>query len=405
MSVSKNSDRFATVLSFRASETVNNRRHFEGVFRYAREHGWHMHAFEYHRSELDPLCWRDPESGAQTGLEELLDFWKPDGCVVDCGSIERPLPRAAFGRIPVVYLDLYSGSAHSMAAGISSDDKRIAEAAARELFKFDFPDYAFVPAQSDYPWSLARKKEFVRLILRNQCAVHVFDGGDTENFQMSEWRGKLLQWLTELPKPCGLFAANDFIGKNVLDLCRMAKIGVPSDIAVVGVDDDPQICENTVPTLTSIRQDYENGGYSACAMLDRIMSKPKKKPQKLLYGIACVTRRASSCMCRDGRVQKAIEFIRRHACERIGLDDVVREMGCSRRLATHVFRLSQGNSILDSIHDERLKLVKMLLSNPRHDMKSLPDFCGYKSLVDLRRVFRARTGETIGEFMRRMKCD
>ena len=30
----------------------------------------------------------------------------------------------------------------------------------------------------------------------------------------------------------------------------------------------------------------------------------------------------------------------------------------------------------------------------------LPDFCGYKSLVDLRRVFKARTGETIGEFMR-----
>ena len=74
------------VLSFRASETVNNRRHFEGVFRYAREHGWHVHAFEYLRSELDPLYWHDPESGAQTGLKELLDFWQPDGCVVDCGS-------------------------------------------------------------------------------------------------------------------------------------------------------------------------------------------------------------------------------------------------------------------------------------------------------------------------------
>ena len=393
-----------TVLSFRASETVNNRRHFDGVFRYAREHGWHVHTFEYLRSELDPLYWRDPESGAQTGLKELLDFWKPDGCVVDCGSIERPLPRAAFGRIPVVYLDLYPDAANSMSAGISSDDKRIAEVAARELLKFDFGDYAFVPALCDYPWSVARGKEFVRLMRMNRCAVHVFDGGDTENFQMSEWRGRLRQWLVALPKPCGLFAANDFIGKNVLDLCRQAKIGVPSEIAVVGVDDDPQICENTVPTLTSVRQDYENGGYAACAMLDRLMSRPKTKPQKLLYGIACVTRRASSCVCGDRRVQKAIEFIRRHAFERIGLDDVAREMGCSRRLATQLFRQSQRQSILDSIHDERLKRVKMLLANPRQDMKSLPDFCGYKSLVDLRRVFKARTGETIGEFMRRTVC-
>ena len=388
------------VLSFRASETVNNRRHFEGVFRYAREHRWHVHTFEYLRSELDPLYWRDPESGAKTGLKELLDFWKPDGCVVDCGSIERPLPRDAFGRIPVVYLDLYSDAAHPKTSSISSDDKRIAEVASRELLKFDFCDYAFVPALCDYPWSVAREKEFVRLMRLNRRAVHVFDSDDTENFQMSEWRGSLLQWLAALPKPCGLFAANDFIGKNVLDLCRMAKIGVPSDIAVVGVDDDPQICENTVPTLTSIRQDYENGGYSACAMLEGLMSRPKTKPQKLLYDIACVTRRASSCMCGDRRVQKAIEFIRRHACERIGLDDVAHEMGCSRRLATQVFRLSQGQSILDSIHDERLKRVKMLLGNPHQDMKSLPDFCGYKSLVDLRRVFKARTGETIGEFMR-----
>ena len=51
------------VLAFRASETVNNRRHFDGVFRYARSHGWHVQTFEYFRSESDPLYWRDPDSG------------------------------------------------------------------------------------------------------------------------------------------------------------------------------------------------------------------------------------------------------------------------------------------------------------------------------------------------------
>ena len=392
-----------TVLSFRASETVNNRRHFEGVFRYAREHGWHVHAFEYLRRELDPLYWRDSESGAQTGLKELLDFWKPDGCVVDCGSIEHPLPQSAFGRIPVVYLDLYPDGASPLTACISSDDKRIAEAAAHELLKFGFGDYAFVPALRDYPWSVARGKEFLRLMRINRRTVHEFGGDGKGKFQLSEWRGRLLQWLVALPKPCGLFAANDFIGKNVLDLCRMAKVDVPADIAVVGVDDDPQICENTVPTLTSIRQDYENGGYAACEMLDRLMSKSRAKPQKLLYGIACVTRRASSCNCGDRRVLKALEFIRHHACERMGLDDVAREMGCSRRLATQLFRQSQGQSILDSIHDERLKLAKLFLANPRLDMKSLPDLCGYGSLVDLRRVFKARTGETIGKFRRHVQ--
>lgn len=395
-----NKGRACMVLAFRASETVNNRRHFDGVFRYARSHGWHVQTFEYFRSESDPLYWRDPDSGVQTGLKELVDFWKPDGCVVDCGSIERPLPRSAFGRIPVVYLDWYSKTVHPRTGGIASDARLIAEAAARDLLMLSFRDYAFVPALRDYPWSTSRGKEFVRAIRLNRKDVHVFDCGGAKDVPITEWRDKLQAWLAALPKPCGLFAANDFIGKNVLDICRTAKIDVPVDIAVVGVDDDPQICENTVPTLTSIRQDYENGGYSACAMLAEMMANPRAMPHQLAYGVECVTKRASSCVCKDKRVLRAVEFIRRHACERINLDDVAVEMGCSRRLATQVFRQSQGQSILDSIHDERLKRVKALLKNPNQDLKSLPDFCGYKSLVDLQRVFKARMGETLGEFRR-----
>ena len=117
----------------------------------------------------------------------------------------------------------------------------------------------------------------------------VFDCGRAKDVPITEWRDRLQSWLVALPKPCGLFAANDFIGKNVLDICRTAKIDVPSDVAVVGVDDDLQICENTVPTLTSIRQDYENSGYSACAMLAEMMANPRAKPHQLAYGVASWT--------------------------------------------------------------------------------------------------------------------
>lgn len=390
-----------TVLAFRASETVNNRRQFEGIFSYARDHGWHVQTFEYRRNASDPLYWRDPESGVQTGLMETLGFWKPSGCIVDAGSIELPFPRNAFGRIPVLYLDRCFDTLSGMTVSISSDGRCIAEAATREILRSGFKDCAFVPALRDYPWSVARKEEFVRLVRINRRVAHVFGGGKAAS--MAAWRDSLQEWLAALPKPCGVFAANDFIGKNVLDLCRAAEIDVPAEIVVVGVDDDPQICENTVPTLTSVRQDYENGACAACAMLDRMMENPRMKPQRMAYGVSYVTRRASSSICVDRRVLKALEFIRRNACERIGLDDVAREMGCSRRLATRVFRQSQGKSILDGIHDERLKRVKTLLGNPWQDTKALPDLCGYGSLVDLRRVFKARTGKTIGEFRRRLR--
>ncbi len=60
-----------------------------------------------------------------------------------------------------------------------------------------------------------------------------------------------------------------------------------------------------------------------------------------------------------------------------------------------------GHTILDEIHAVRLERVQELLRNPRISYASLPDFCGYNSLVDLRRVFRKRTGLTMGEYRKR----
>ena len=39
----------------------------------------------------------------------------------------------------------------------------------------------------------------------------------------------------------------------MLDACAEAGIGVPEEMAVLGVDDDPIICESSVPALSSIR--------------------------------------------------------------------------------------------------------------------------------------------------------
>ena len=54
----------------------------------------------------------------------------------------------------------------------------------------------------------------------------------------------LRTWLQSLPKPCGIFAANDFAADYVLSTCQIMGIRVPDDVAVIGVDNDVTICEN-----------------------------------------------------------------------------------------------------------------------------------------------------------------
>jgi len=75
----------------------------------------------------------------------------------------------------------------------------------------------------------------------------------------------LLDWLLALPKPSGLFAAFDPLSKQVLDTCLAAKIRVPEELTVMGVDDDETLCENTAPTLSSVQADFEGGAFLAKA--------------------------------------------------------------------------------------------------------------------------------------------
>ena len=115
----------------------------------------------------------------------------------------------------------------------------------------------------------------------------------------------------------------------------------------------------------------------------------------------CV-RRASTCFLprRDPRVIAALEYIRRHADEGISPVDVATAVpACSRRLLDLRFRELTGKSILDAIHEVRLARVKELIA-AGVQLAAIPDFTGYRSLMNLRRVFRQREGVSIQEYRR-----
>ena len=116
----------------------------------------------------------------------------------------------------------------------------------------------------------------------------------------------------------------------------------------------------------------------------------------VLAFVACVGLRL--LWGRYARVRRAIEFVRRNACAGVEPPQVIAEMGCSRSLANLRFRQATGHTILDEIHAVRLADVKELMLKPTLDVASIPDFCGYASLTDLRRVFKQRVGCTMRQF-------
>ena len=84
-----------------------------------------------------------------------------------------------------------------------------------------------------------------------------------------------------LPKPIGIMACNDLRGQHVLDACNRIDLAVPEEVAVIGVDDEEEVCELCDPPLTSIIPNAELVGYKAAELLDRLMSgKPRPRSSR-----------------------------------------------------------------------------------------------------------------------------
>ena len=193
---------------------------------------------------------------------------------------------------------------------------------------------------------------------------------------------------------------HDPVAEEVLQQAAVQGLSVPEDIAVVGVDDDPIICERTSPALTSIGLDFEQGGFLCAQLLNERIRDPKLTSARQTFGVTSVTRRLSTRRFKqsDRRVTQAITYIRRTACEGVTVPMVAAVMGLQRRMAEIVFRRETGHSIHDEIVDVRLERVENLLRNPRQEITAIAQICGWKSSAALRTAFLSRYGKSMRDW-------
>lgn len=358
-----------------------------GVMDYAHERGWRVQTV-------------DSPDGDK--IASLLDLWHPRGVIIESGSGTNHYPASLFSRLPVVYLDR-DWKTLSYTKGrigcVEHDPVSTARAAAKELLSLDCAAYAFVPNFVPISWSDSRERAF--------RAVLELHGKSLSRFRFRQsvedhatWHANLRRFLKGLPKPCGVFAANDPVAETVLVACADIGCSVPDDIAVVGVDDHAAICENTMPTLSSVALDFTGAGRISARLLKELIHSPSETPSVRTFGVLGLTRRASTrrLLRSDSDVSKALEMIRVKACEGLRARDVLNGMECSRRLAELRFRSATGQSPLEAIHLRRLECAREMLANTERTVEAIANMCGYGSAVFLQKLFRQHLGTTPSEW-------
>lgn len=332
-----------------------------------------------------------------------------DGVIACCDDLASLRKLHAKG-VPIVLCDPFPSDLSKLGTlrdvpSVKMDSRAVGVLAAEYFLERKYASFAYVAETSALSWSAERRDGFTGRLAEAGFTCTTYDGFSKREKQ--NWlveRPRMMRWLGALPKPTAIFAAMDGRARLVLDACAEAGVVVPNEIAVLGVDNDPLICETSYPSLSSIRTGGFRRGEQAAGVLAALMSGASiPETHKYVEPFAVVTRESTGHdAMRNPLLAKALVFIWAHAgSERCSVSDVVAEMGCSRRLAEMLFAERIGRTVKEEIDRVKFDRVKALLRETNLPVSEIADRCGFSCESHLSFRFAKRFGLSMTDWRRR----
>jgi LacI family transcriptional regulator len=364
-----------------------------GVASYVRAHGhWKVLHMERRAAERVP---------------SLLTRWNGDGMLT---RVENQRTADALARLHLPMVDLRGRFRPPGGVAIVTDPLQCARLAVDHFLARGFRHFAFCgypgidfSDERDACWRecLAAKGNSVSSYVPTRRQR-------SEDTTARETRGELderriADWLLTLPQPLAVFACNDARGRQVLAACQLARLAVPEQVAVLGVDNDEVICELSDPPLSSIEPDTHRIGYEGAALLDRLMA--GRRPSACGVSIpplGIAARRSSDVMAVDDPdVAAALHHIRDHACEGLRVSQVVSTLSISRATLERRFTQVVGRTPAAEVERVRMNHARLLLVETDYKLRTIATLVGYSTDAQFVTAFRRHTGHTPGEFRAR----
>jgi LacI family transcriptional regulator len=325
-----------------------------------------------------------------------LTSWKPDGIIMRDSLITKELLKL---KIPTI-LAIHSSKYPKYLPVIKTDSPSIAKIASSHFLDKGLKNFAFC-GFDEYDWSKERKLYFIRFNKEAGYKTHVYL--PPKRMKKNDWENEqqhVSEWLKILPKPIGIFACNDDRGQHILEICKLINLKVPEEVAVVGVDNDPMICEIGDPPLTSIALNVESAGYEAAKLLDDLIEKKKITKKQILVTPSHIVQRQSSDILavNDKEVAAAIHFIKENAKNKIHVNDVVNTTNISRRTLEKRFKKIIHRSIYDEIRSIRVEWISKLLIETNLPVSQITSLFNFTDVEHISRYFKKEKGIGLREF-------
>lgn len=362
-----------------------------GIARYAHEAGWAL-CDEYVRIGRPPLWWRGDGIisliTAPRDLRALENF--PHLPLVDLskGWIADTMPEedraSGIGRPRVIY-----------------HNETIGRLGADHFLQRGFKHIAYLNA-GNYWLDQERIPAFRQAIEQAGCVFqeiesyrHLF----TDSTAAHQW---LVQAITDLPKPVGIMITSDDQAPRLMQACDDAGLSVPEEVAVLGCDNDPMVCDYAPVPLSSVDNDWDSVGYEAARLLDQIMNGGAAPTEPVLIPPKGVVTRQSTDILAvpDPVIARALRFIWKHFAEPIGTPEVAAAVGLNRRKLERDFRQYLHRTVNGEITRVRIDFAKKLLKETNEGTETIALKSGFSSAANFSNTFNRITGTRPGAFRR-----
>jgi Transcriptional regulators len=355
---------------------------YHGAARYAAEHDWHVVADMIYDATI-PVG------------------WKGDGILSFVGHWEELAKFVVSARMPVV--EISSVRKDLGIPCVMEDNEAIGRLGAEHLLERNLKTFVWAPFWDD----TVNEERFLGFATAIRTAgfecVRLLPVNTRRSARSSRHMNRTLRrrWvihtIRSLRYPLGIFCYNDCVAADIVDACIENGIRIPDEVAVLGVDNDPVICDCVQVPLSSVRHDLEGMAYEAAALLDHLMNggSPPEVPKRIApKGV--VTRKSTEVLAVDNSdVASALGYIQENFPRgNLSVDDVVAHGRVPRRSLERAFRDELQRTILHEILRVRVNHAEKLLETTTHPVTDIAIRSGFASLNHFYRVFRTRTGLT-----------
>jgi LacI family transcriptional regulator len=303
-------------------------------------------------------------------------------------------------------IDLFEKMTASPFVRVMQNPTKIGQMAARHFLQHHFTSFGFFghegAAYSDMRRDafleclrLHRKKCFVYKTPKSAMLNFELDVMLKEKYSVSTEKRSIINYIKKIPKPIAVFCSHDLRAHQLITTCREIGVNVPSEIAILGVDDDEMLCTFSSPSISSINPNAYGIGRKAAQTLSKLMNGEQVEPIIRVNPGQIVTRASTEVFTLDPPwMSDALVFITKNVHRGISASDVYRHVNRSHTIVDQAFRKALDSTVSKEIAAARLREAHRLVVSTNLPFSTIFKLSGFSSIQYFTRSFTAAYGKS-----------